>query len=132
MIGPIRGIEAARRHKMDPIDVRAVVGALEISHLDPFLLVSSNPRGITIHSQGTARLDRQPDTPTAANLQVQVNGVDRGEGSSRAQVLVPFTAFQRANTHPEQVNANNHLSNVVRSTLLKSYDDGMSYTIETL
>jgi|SRR5271157_5071933 len=129
LIGPIRGSEAARRHAVSPIDVRAVVGELKIGHLDPAFLLNA-PGGLTIHLQGTVRLDRQPNTTAGdANLQVQVNDVPRAGGSSIAQVLVPIVTFQCANTHPERLNATNHLLNIVRSTLLRSAGDGMSYTI---
>ena len=132
-----RGYSPRVRSWANDVDIRTVVSALRIGHLDP--------AGREITDIGnwedetpdiSVRLDRQANTTGgAANLQVQVNnaafrgGLNQGERTTIAQVIVPAPVYGTAMSCHE-TNIRDHLENVVRSALLESSGSfGFQYTI---
>lgn len=126
---PIRGFSMPASAAANQVDVRTVVSRVNYSHLDPA------GREMRIASQQTVRLDRQPNpTGGGANLQIQLNDqanakLPKGAGTTIAQVLIPKSVYDIANTCHER-NVHEHLASTVRSALLESAKSlGSAYTI---
>ena len=115
--------EKAKKQKVKSSHIKDVVGGIKFGHLD-----GKNKPKNPLKKNDLVRVDRETNTTAGdANIQVQVNDVDAP--STIGQTLVPQKIYDRANNHPNKVNASAHLENVVRSAMLKSEGDGNTYTI---
>lgn len=126
---PIRAFSAIVRGLTNTNDVRKVVGALTIGHLDSMGREITNIGNFSMTAL-SARLDRQGNASDgAANLQVQVNnsaleklGSKRSQyGTTVAQVTVPRQVYDVAMKMPATSGVRAQLENVVRAALLSSY-----------